>query len=314
MMDFFNAVSAVLMLFALMAVGYAMGCLGWMGPGEKKFVSRFVVNVAVPLNCVVGLLNNFSHDALVSAGKMMISAIVGILSTLVLSALAATALRLPWNQWGVFTAMAGTSNTLFIGLPLTNQLFGEISLPYMMVYYLSSAMITQSLVVLLVERSGTAVPRKLRLWDLVRDIFTKPPILGVLTGVLLLVLDLRPPEQVMKFSQYIGDTVTPLALMYCGFIVYEVGLRNLRFLKGIPTMLVIRLLISPLICLGMCTLTGITGLARSVFIVESALPVVTQITVMAGAYGADEEYAATGACMSMLGCFFTIPVLMLLLG
>lgn len=314
MMDFFNAVSAVLMLFALMAVGYAMGCLGWMGPGEKKFVSRFVVNVAVPLNCVVGLLNNFSHDALVSAGKMMISAIVGILSTLVLSALAATALRLPWNQWGVFTAMAGTSNTLFIGLPLTNQLFGEISLPYMMVYYLSSAMITQSLVVLLVERSGTTVPRKLRLWDVVRDIFTKPPILGVLTGVLLLVMDLRPPEQVMKFSQYIGDTVTPLALMYCGFIVYEVGLRNLRFLKGIPTMLVIRLVISPIICLGMCTLTGITGLARSVFIVESALPVVTQITVMAGAYGADEEYAATGACMSMLGCFFTIPVLMLLLG
>ena len=175
-------------------------------------------------------------------------------------------------------------------------------------------MITQSLVVLLVERSGTTVPRKLRLWDVVRDIFTKPPILGVLTGVLLLVMDLRPPEQVMKFSQYIGDTVTPLALMYCGFIVYEVGLRNLRFLKGIPTMLVIRLVISPIICLGMCTLTGITGLARSVFIVESALPVVTQITVMAGAYGADEEYAATGACMSMLGCFFTIPVLMLLLG
>ena len=34
---------------------------------------------------------------------------------------------------------------------------------------------------------------------------------------------------------------------------------------------------------------------------------------MAGAYGADEEYAATGACLSMLGCFLTIPVLMLIL-
>ena len=50
-----------------------------------------------------------------------------------------------------------------------------------------------------------------------------------------------------------------------------------------------------------------------VFIVESALPVVSQITVMAGAYGADEEYAATGACLSMLGCFLTIPVLMVIL-
>jgi len=48
--------------------------------------------------------------------------------------------------------------------------------------------------------------------------------------------------------------------------------------------------------------------------VESALPVVSQVTVMAGAYGADEEYAATGACLSILGCFVTLPVLMLIIG
>ena len=311
---FLNAVSAVVVLFALMAVGYGMGCLGWMTAAEKKFVSRYVVNIAVPFNCVVGLLNNFSHDALVSAGKMIVSAMIGILLTLGLSALVATALKLPRKRWGVFVAMAGSSNTLFIGLPITTQLFGEVSMPYLMTYYLSSAIFTQSLLVLLIERAGTATPKKIRVGEMVKDIFTKPPIVGVIVGILLLVLDLRPPELVMKFSGYIGDTVIPLALMYCGFIIYEVGLRNLRFLRGIPTMLVIRLGISPLICLAMCMLTGIDRLVRDVFIVESALPVVTQVTVMAGAFGADEEYAATGACLSTLGCFFTIPVLMLLLG
>jgi hypothetical protein len=34
---------------------------------------------------------------------------------------------------------------------------------------------------------------------------------------------------------------------------------------------------------------------------------------MAGAYGADEEYSATGAILSMLGIFITVPVLMVLL-
>lgn len=314
MESFFNAVSAVVVLFALMAVGYFLGVLGWMTPAEKKFVSRYVVNIAVPLNCVIGLLNNFSHDSLVEAGWLILAAMAGILSTLAISALAATALRLPRKRWGVFTAMAGTSNTLFIGLPLTTQLFGEVSLPFMMTYYLSSAIWTQSLVVLIIEHSGTAAPKGLRPWEVVKDVFTKPPIVGVLTGVLLLALDLRPPELVMQFAGYISDTVVPLALMYCGFIIYEVGLRNLRFLPGIPTMLAIRLILSPLICLGMCTLMGVTGLARDVFIVEAALPVVTQVTVMAGAFGADEEYAATGACLSTLGCFFTVPVLMLLLG
>jgi len=38
------------------------------------------------------------------------------------------------------------------------------------------------------------------------------------------------------------------------------------------------------------------------------------VPVMAGAYGADEKYAATGACLSTLGGFITIPILMLIMG
>ncbi len=314
MAEFFNAISAVFMLFCLMAVGYGLGWMGWMTAAEKRFVSRFVVNVAVPFNAIVGLTNNLSHDDLFQAGMMLVSAMASISLTLALGAVAATALKLPRNRWGVFTSMAGTSNTLFIGLPLSTQLFGEVCIPFVMVYYLSSSLFTQTLVVMLVERAGSAEPKGMGLKRILKDLFTKPPVLGVMAGVLLLALDLHPPVLFLKFAGYMSDTVTPLALMYCGFIVYEVGLKNLRFLRGIPTMLVIRLFLSPLICAGLCVLTGVTGLARSVFLVESALPVVSQITVMAGAYGADEEYAAIGACLSMLGCFLTIPLLMLLLG
>ena len=57
-----------------------------------------------------------------------------------------------------------------------------------------------------------------------------------------------------------------------------------------------------------------SGLAMNVFIVESALPVVSQVPVLAGAYGADDKYAATGAVLSTLCSFISIPVLMLMLG
>ena len=86
-----------------------------------------------------------------------------------------------------------------------------------------------------------------------------------------------------------------------------------RFSRG-RAMLAARLVISPLICAGMCRLFGITGLAYQVFVVESALPVVSQVTVMAGDFGADDKYAATGATLSTLACFITIPVLMVLMG
>ena len=135
-----------------------------------------------------------------------------------------------------------------------------------------------------------------------------------MAGVALLLLGADLPGPVMRFAGYISDTVSPLALIYCGFIVYEMGLKNLRFLPGLPLMLVMRLAVAPAICWGCCLLFGVEGLAQNVFLVESALPVVSQVTVMAGAYGADEEYAATGACLSILGCFVTLPILMLILG
>ena len=272
-----------------------------------------MVNIAVPCNCLVGLLNNLKHEDLARAGQMMVFTVGGIVLTLALSALAATLLQLPRSRWGVFVPMAGLSNVLFVGLPLCTQLFGEVCIPYVMVYYLSNTIFTQSLAVVLIEQAGSRPGKGGGLAHRMLDMLRKPPIVGMAVSIVLLVLGLRPPELVMRFASQISGSVTPLALIYCGYIVYEVGLKNLRFLRGMPTMLIIRLIISPLICAAFCTLGGVSGLAMRVFIVESALPVVSQITVMAGAYGADEEYAATGACLSMLGCFLTIPVLMLIL-
>lgn len=314
MAGFFNAVSACLVLVLLMAVGYFMGARGWMTAAEKKFLSRFIINIAVPANCIVGLLNNLDRDGLVQAVPQVSAALLGVGATLLLSMGLATLLRLPRARWGVFAAMAGLSNTLFIGIPVCTQLFGEVCMPYVMLYYLGNTTFLQSAGILLVERSGDQGRQPGGPVRFLRDIFTKPPILGVLFAIVLLVLGIDLPGPVMRFAGYISNTVSPLALIYCGFIVYEVGLKNLRLLPGLPAMLVMRLAVAPVICWGCCLLFGVEGLARDVFLVESALPVVSQVTVMAGAYGADEEYAATGACLSILGCFVTLPVLMLIIG
>lgn len=314
MVGFLNALSACLVLLMLMSVGYFMGIAGWMTAKEKKFLSKYIVNIAVPCNCIVGLLNNLDRDSLSQAGLMLLAGILSVIVDLVVSAAAATLLRLPRERWGVFVAMAGLSNTLFIGIPVCMQLFGEASMPYIMIYYIGHTSFLQSVGVMLIERAGTRKGQGTSAVGFLRDMFTKPPILGVIASMILLILDLRLPSPIMRFAGYISDSVSPLALIYCGFIVYEVGLNHLRFLRGLPTMLVMRLVLSPVICLGSCLLMGMEGLPLKVFVVESALPVVSQVTVMAGAYGADEEYAAIGACLSILASFVSIPILMLILG
>lgn len=314
MSGFLNALSASLILMALMSVGYFMGWRGWMGPSEKKFLSKYIVNIAVPCTCITGLLTNLSHDMLLQAGIMLISVVVGIILTMLLAVALAQLLHIPHNRWGVFVVMTGLSNTLFIGLPVCTQLFGDACLPYVMIYYLGNTSFLQSVGIMLIQRSGTAEGTRTTVLGFFKNLLSKPPILGVIFAILMLILDLQLPSAVMKFAGYIGDTVSPLALIYCGYIIWEVGLRNLRLLPGLPTMLVVRLVVSPVICWGICHLFGISGLALQVFIVESALPVVSQVPVLSGAFGADEQYAATGACLSTLASFISIPILMVLIG
>lgn len=313
MEGFLNALSASLVLLMLMSVGYIMGRLGWMTQREKNFISKYVVNIAVPCNCISGLLNNLDHDSLAQAGLMVICGLLGVGTTLLISVILSWLLRLPRERRGVFAVMAGFSNTLFIGIPVSTQLFGEACMPYLMLYYLANTTFLQSVGFVLVENAGTK-GEKTTLKGVLKSLFSKPPILAVLFTLLLLLLDLSLPQPIMKFAGYIADSVSPLALLYCGFIVYEVGLKNLRLMRGLPTMLVMRLAIAPVICLVFCRLFGMTGLPLSVFLVESALPVPSQVTVMAGAFGADEQYAAVGSTLATLASFITIPVLMLIIG
>ena len=314
MEGFLNALSASLVLLLLMSVGYGMGQLGWIGPSEKRFISKYIINIAVPCNCVTGILNYLDHDSLSQAGIMVLSAGAGVCFTLLFSMLIGKLIRLPREHWGIFSAMAGLSNTLFIGLPVSTQLFGDACVPYVMMYYLANTSFLQSMGILLIEHSGKQTGSRTTVGGFLKDLLTKPPILAVLLTITLLVLDLRLPGPIMTWGDYISGSVSPLALIYCGYIVFELGLKNLKLMRGLPTMIVIRLGVAPVICWASCHLFGISGLPMNVFIVESALPVVSQVPVLAGAYGADDTYAATGAVLSTLCSFISIPILMIIMG
>ena len=144
MTGFFNALSATLVLLMLMAVGYGMGAAGWMTASEKRFISKYIINIAVPCNCISGLLNNLDHNQLLDMGVMVVAGTLSVCATLVMSILLAMVVRPTHERWGVFVAMTAFSNTLFIGLPVSTQLFGQACLPYVMTYYLGHTLIVQS--------------------------------------------------------------------------------------------------------------------------------------------------------------------------
>ena len=302
-----HSVSSVSVVLLLTATGYVCAARGWIGPDAKAFLSRFIMTVAIPCMCIYGLTTRLTREMLAEYGRYLLVPLCCISLNYLLSF---RLLRLPRRSLGVFVVMCSMSNTMFIGYAMCYELFGEKSVPYIMLFYLVSTMFTQVVGLSVIRGAGESQhpsPRE-RLRFL-----TSPAVLGVAAGFTLVLLGWPLPSLVRSYMGYMNGLVSPLALVLTGKIIHDIGLRSLRLDRNTVLMLLFRFVLAPGMVLLACSLLDVTGLTRSVFVIEAAMPVVTVTVVAAAEYGADERLAAQGAAVSTIACFFVIPILMLLL-
>jgi len=310
MESFLHAVASVTIILLLTATGYFCAAMGWMSPQAKRFISKFTMSVAIPCMCVYGLTNNLTHELLAGSLGFLLVPLLSTVGAFLLSLLVGRLLKLPRKRLGVFMMMCSVSNAIFIGLPMCTELFGEACTPYVMLYYLVNTSFVQLVGLSLVRWAGEGGGFDKRM---IKKFLTTPAVIGVLVSFVLVFTGIRLPSLVMSYCKYMNNLVTPLALLLTGYIIYEIGLKNLKLDRDLAIMLLFRFLLVPGVSFALCELFGVAGLGRSVLLVETAMPVVTQTVVAAADYGADERFAAQGAALSTLACFVVIPVLMLIL-
>ena len=308
---FFNSISAVLVVMLIMAVGYFMGHKGWLKAEHKPLMYKLIIWIAMPAMCVNSIQTNFTREMFRGAGALIAVPLLNIGVLTILAAFIAKLLKLPKKRVGVFITMCCLSNSVFIGYPMCLELFGENCVPYVMWYYVFNTTFFQTVGVWLIRRS--AVEGSGFSPDGLKAVLKNPPFIGIMVGMALLALDIRLPHFAMSFTKYLANMVSPLGLIYSGFIMYETGLGNLRFERGLPTTMIMRFIASPLLCMGLCVLFGVSGIAHDTYIIEVTMPTMTQVTVQASGLGADEQYAAKGAAISTIGMFAVIPILMMIL-
>ena len=307
---FFNSISAVLVVMLIMSIGYFMGCKGWLKAEHKPLMYKLIIWIAMPALCVNSIQTNFTREMFRGAGQLMAVPLLNIALLTVVAALLVRLIKLPKKRTGVFIVMCCLSNSVFIGYPMCVELLGEGCVSYVMWYYIFNTVFFQTVGVWLIRRDAMAGGSPL---DGLRIVFKNPPFIGIMTGIILLALDIRLPHFAMSFTKYLGNMVSPLGLIYSGFIMYETGLGNLKLEKGLPTVMAVRFIVSPLLCMALCVLFGLGGMVRDTYIIEVTMPTMTQVAVQASGLGADEQYAAKGAAISTIGMFAVIPILMMIL-
>ena len=311
MAELLNSLSAVALILMMACVGYFCGKIGWLKKEHKAFLVKFIVNICVPLMCVDNLFKSITLDMLNGAETLFLVVILSLGINLLLSLALARLLRISKNRLGGFVVMCAFSNSMFIGYPMCMELFGAESTPFVMIFYIVNATFFWGIGALMIRRSGTQGNARPTVKDTLKGVLN-PPLVSLVVCVLLIAVGFKPPHLILSFSKYMGALVTPLSLLYVGFVIYEIGLKALKFDKQMTAVLAMRFVVSPLLILALCHLFSVTGMQRGVMTLEAAMPVMIQSVVVSSSAGADESYVATGLSLTTLACFVVVPLLMLL--
>ena len=310
MAQFFSAVTAVAVILALVLTGVFCGWRGWMKPADKNFCVKVVINIGIPAMCLSNMLTQVDLALLRECGVLVLLATADLLIMLAGSLALVKLLRIPRERAGSFMVMCAFANSMFIGMPVCTLLFGDQATPYVLCYYIVNTVGFQSVGLFIMNYFGAKGGRP-SLKKMVKGM-VRPPLIAILVALVMVAFNWTFPVMIMNWLKYLGNLVTPLALLYSGYVLYENGVKSLRLEGTHWLVMLFRFGVSPVLMALLCRAAGVGALAAQVLTIEIAMPVMTQTVVFAADTGEDEQYALVGMAATTLACFLVIPVLMTL--
>ena len=308
---FLKSISGILVILGMILVGFVIGEKGWFDDKSRGLIAKLVTQIALPCYMLYTITQRFTAEDLL---KMLPALRFPALSMVVLLGIATAVARIfavRQDRSGLFISMFFNSNTIFVGLPINQALFGDASIPYVLIYYMCNTTFFWTLGTYLIQRDGEG-EAQFDFKTSVKKVFS-PPLMGFLLGLVMVMLQMKLPAFLDSDLQYLGNLTTPLSMIFIGLSVSHVGVKQWILGKDQLLILLGRFVVAPLLMATIVYWAPLPSLMKQVFIIQSAMPVMTNAPVVARLYRADSDYAAVMVTETTLATMVVIPILMVLM-
>ncbi len=315
-MVFFQSIESVVSIILMIALGYILKSLGWFDESFSKSISSLITKVALPASIFVSVLKNLSKSSLIELSGSLIYPVGAVILSYVVAYLLVKILRIQPGRRGIFMNAVVNANTIFIGLPLNIALFGEKSLPYFLVYYVTNTVSTWAFGVFLIANDD---PTKVK-GETKKKINWKkllpPPLVGFIVAILFLVLEIPVPDFIQSTLGYVGGIVTPLSLIYIGIVLHDAGLKSIHFDRDTIFALIGRFILAPALLIALISVgnqfvgANLAPLLKQTLVVQSATPMLAVLPILANEAHGDVKYATNLVTTSTVLFVIVVPVLM----
>ena len=301
-------------LSILMMIGIGVFVAWKLGFDEKNSagLASLVINITLPAYMISNISLNYTTESLlaIAPGLAVPFAALGI--CYVLGKVTARLIGISENRHGSFASMFALTNTIFIGLPVNTILFGEKSIPYVLLFYIGNTVIFWTIGVYGISRDGSQRGQKLFALANIRRVFS-PPLSAFMLAVVFVLTGMHPPMLVLDVCKTVGSMTTPLSMLFIGIVLYTVDWKAIRPDIATWTLLAARFIVGPLVVIAFCRYLPLPLLMKKVFVIQASMPIMTQTAIIVKAYHGDYKFAAVQTSISTLVSLLTIPIYMIIM-
>jgi hypothetical protein len=291
----------ILPIFLAAAAGFLVA--KYLGVSARA-VSRIAFYIFSP--CLVFVLLTSGQLDGDDITQMAAFAAVSILIMGAITALIARLLRFERSIMMALIITVMFANAGNFGLSLTLFAFGESAVAYASIYFVTSAFLVYTLGVVLASWGHSDIKTALI------GVFKVPVIYAVVFAVLYNWLDWQLPLPVERTVTLLSEAAIPVMIVLLGIQLYNAKISKEYFKVGLSNFL--RLVVSPILAIGLASLFHLKGAAYQAGVIESAVPTAVLTTVLATEYDLDPAFVTTTVVISTLLSPLTLTPLLAYLG
>ena len=289
-----NIIDVVLPTFFIIFIGFLIGRFTKINVAPVVDIALYI---GLPALVFVSLLNKELH--LLDAAKIWVSALVIMFGCMLVAWLVFKLIR--QKHSGLYIPI-GMMNTANIPFPVTYLAYGEEGLMGATLFYIPNVILMYSL--------GVFVMAGKHWKENIKEMLRQPVVYASILALALNLLSVKVPQLIYNPLDFLSKMAIPLVLIILGYNLSRVRITSL------PTTVlasVLRIGVGLAIGWGIVTALNITGVFRSVVILDSAMPAAAASSILATKYQNEAEMVSSVVFLTTLISLVSIPFLLYVL-
>lgn len=299
-----NSHETIIAIILMIFLGYICRRAGFLKAEDAQTLNKIVVYLAIPSLIFLAMysadLSNIQTFGTITLICLMVGFICGFLAY----GFARIRGYSSKTRWSVVVAST-MFNSGFLGYPVCLGVFGALGLIRAIFFDLGTIILFISFGIFFLTLYGG------KYQDILKRSILFPPLIAVILGILANLFHLPLGFVVPSVLDYLSGAAIPLIMISLGLSLEFKGIKE--YFDAASFVSVIKLVVSPLIALLIVSLMGLSGLDRTVTIVEAGMPSAMFTLILAITYDLDVKVAAACIFMSTVLSMISITLLILMI-